>query len=502
MPRRRIAFIDSTLRDGQETLLGGRLRLELVIPILETLDGVGFQSIEGWGGGTFQASLSKLHENPWERLRLLRRHLKRTPIQMLLRGRFLVGNRPFSLGFVQRFLKHSSELGVGVVRLVDPLNNFQSLSKVAKCAKNLGLTTQGSVVCSYWDSHSERYNNIPSSIDLSCFDSLGIFDPLGTLSAEGAEEVVEMLIDAGVTEPFVHVHSLEGSAIAVGMKALEMGASVMDTCFSGIEGNRSFPSIESMLRNLEESHITHDLNLEALAEVSNFFQRLFQEYFARLPSIMWPVTSIDEALQGMRPTSSSLLLGREPMEGLDENRIRSELARMIVELRMPGIVAPLSEVLVRQAQLNLKSAKRYERLTDSFLELVRGGFGKVNVPLELLKYRDLEPKSTQERDTFEDRAVVPPRQGKLSEEDYLSFSIFSQEWEDMLKAHQKYSPRQLKEVIAATLATLAEGQMQTRPSARVPEKEGPQNRYSRWRESSGSNEVYLPRTRAFIQEPF
>ncbi len=497
MARKRIAFVDSTLRDGQETLLGGRLRVELVAPLLETLDEVGFHAIEAWGGGTFLTSLSLLHEDPWERLRVLRTGLKRTPIQMLLRGRFLVGDRSFSYGFVQRFLKRSHELGVGVVRLYDPMNDLASLSRVAKIASRIGLTAQGSVLCSAW-AKLNYHRDLIRRTDLSNFDSLGLFDPIGTLSAVNAGKLTELIHNANGNGVSVHLHNLDGIGVSAVMKAKERGAWVIDSCFSAFTCEGSLPSIEALLRNFDENGSSKDLNLRALLKISKSLWHLRREYFDRVPSIMRPTTALEKTMQEMKPTSLSLMGIRLRERIPRDEKVRRETYTIINDLGLVTLVEPLTRILARQVVLNLHSRNRYERMTDEFLRLLRGEYGSVKAPA----YLSSRINDSPEKGEAEERSVMPPDRGKMSRDDLLNFELFPEEWRRMRKIKGRDSPWQREGVVAAALTLLAEEAFDEEPVEREPDQVQAFAKSLRWRNASRLDEASSLKRRGFIEEPF
>lgn len=505
MSRKKLGFIDSTLRDGQEALLGGRLRADLVAPVLESLDTVGFESIEAWGGGTFRSSLVLLHEDPWEELRILKKELRRTPLQMHIRGRFLVGDRPFSFGFVKRFLDHAAELGVNVVRLVDPLNNIESLAKIANIARKAGLTVQLSILCSNSTINLRYYEHLISRTDLSSADALGVFDPWGTLSPATAIKVIELLRKGNQQRVFAHLHSLTGASFRSLASVVEKGVSIIDTCFSAFSYNGSLPAIESVLGEFDSDELSRGLDLHAIVQASNEFTRLRNDYFDRVPAVMQPTSLIEKRVRGIAPTFSSLLMQRISKEGSKEDgELREEIKRIMKELSLVALLAPVSGIIVRQALLNLHSRTRYGELTDEFVRLLRGALGEVKIQKYLVERLriDLDPEIADGMGEIEERVFTPPNQRNSSEDDLLSFILYPHEFIEVREANLIARQDGRQKVVAAALALLAEIDSVTSPTQRVNSAVRLVASFTRWRDSLRVNDSDSMRKRGFVQEPF
>lgn len=504
MPGKKVSFVDSTLRDGQETLLGGRLRTQLIPPILKSLDEAGFQAIEAWGGGTFRASLALLHEDPWERLRILKKGLKRTPIQMLLRGRFLVGDRPYSYGFVKRFLSHAAELGVEVVRLLDPLNNFESLTKVAKLATRAGFTVQVSVLCSEVRNNLSYYRSLIDSDSLPDADAIGIFDPWGTLHPAMVATLVELLVKRGGKRVFAHLHNLGGAGILCSSVAKEKGASIVDSCFGAFASDGSLPSIEVLVRALDAQGFLAGLNLVALSETSRAFQRLRSEFFDRVPAMMQPITPLERNLQNIRPTSNSMLKDEISAPQNAADKPREETAEVLNDLGLAALAAPISEMVARQVVLNLHSKNRYNQLTDEFLALLRGKFGPVKLSSRLKD--NLKNNVSWQREDFreepDEQVVKPINRPKLREGDLLSFVIYPQEFSEMFEVRDSGVGDEREKIVAAALAVLAEEDRTKRSTGKLALELKTQAKSASWRYPSWFEDSYSMPKRGFIQEPF
>jgi len=503
--RKKLGFIDSTLRDGQEALLGGRLRIELVAPILERLDMVGFESIEAWGGGTFSSSLALLHQDPWETLRSLKKGLKRTPLQMLIRGRFLVGNRPFSYGFVERFLSRTAELGVNVVRLVDPLNDLESLTKVAYLAKKAGLIVQFSVLSSDFLNNLDYYEGLISKADLSSADALGIFDPWGTLSPATAMKLIELLQKEKAHRVFAHVHNLRNAGVTSVAAVVEKGASMVDTCFSAFCCDGSLPSIETLFIELVSNRVSSDLDPKALVEASRAFMQLRNENFDRVPAVMQPTSSIEKSLREIPPTFSTLVMQRNSAgQSKDDGGLQQEALKIMNELGLVALMAPISKIIARQAVLNLHSKTRYNDFTDEFLRLLRGEYGPMRIQKGLFKglRNDLDLESVDEMGEIEERIFMPPDQPKHSKDDVLSFALYPHELVEMKKASLIARRGERQNVVAAALALLAEEDELRKASVHEASSMQMVADSFRWRDALRLDDSDSSRKRGFFQEPF
>lgn len=423
---------------------------------------------------------------------------------MHIRGRFLVGDRPFSYGFVRRFLTRASELGIAVVRLLDPVNNLQSLAKVGKMAQQAGLNVQCAILCSGNCENFGYYRSLLNHADLSDFDSVGIFDPWGTLRAGTVGKLTDLLIPLSEDSIFVHLHSLEGGGVHTVAKALEKGATIVDTCFSAFTSDGSLPSLEVISRALEADESVRRLNLRALVGVSRGLWRVRKEYLDRIPSIMRPETRFEKSMEGMRPTSSYLMAQKTGGKSNREYDIQTEADAVVRELGLIALVAPLTEIVARQIILNLRSKNRYDYLTDEFLRLLRGEFGSVKLAGELARYLNVRVRETGKagREQLEERVAKPLNSGGIGDEGLLNFEIFPQEYVQLLDVKRRSYGGKRQEIVAATLAILAEAEL-SKPFSKQEQIGIKVVSWSkRWRDSSRPTELSSLRQGAFIEEPF
>ena len=271
MPRA-IRFMETVLRDGQQSQIATRMPIEDMLPILETMDQVGYEAMEVWGGATFDSCLRFLNEDPWERLRTIRAHVKNTRLQMLLRGQNLLGYHNYADDVVASFVKKSIENGIDVLRIFDALNDTRNLVTSIRAAKEAGGSVQATICYTTSDVHTVRYfASLAVEMERAGADSLCIKDMAGVLLPSVAYQLVTEIKNATRLPVQIHTHATAGIAQMTYLKAVEAGADIIDTCISPFAEGTSQPSTESMAMALQDLGYRVDLDMDKLEAVAEHF---------------------------------------------------------------------------------------------------------------------------------------------------------------------------------------------------------------------------------------
>jgi len=274
-----VGITETVLRDAQQCLLATRLRTEDMLPIAEKLDRVGYHSLEVWGGATFDACLRFLREDPWERLRLLKQHIKRTPLQMLLRGQSLVGYRPYADDVVERFIYKARENGIDIFRIFDALNDVRNLETAMRAAKACGAHVQAAICYTISPVHSfQAYVELARRLEEMGADSICIKDMAGLLHPYDAYNLIKALKGAIRVPLQLHTHCTGGMAEMSCLKAVEAGVDVIDCAISTMAGASSQPPTESLVAALQGTPHAPSLDMGLLAEIASYFADVRKRY--------------------------------------------------------------------------------------------------------------------------------------------------------------------------------------------------------------------------------
>lgn len=439
----KVSFTETVLRDGQQSQIATRMPIEDMLPILQTMDNCGYRAIEMWGGATFDACLRFLNEDPWERLRTIRSHIKNTKLQMLLRGQNLLGYRNYADDVVAAVVKKSVENGIDVVRVFDALNDVRNLETSIKACKEAKGECQCAISYTTSPVHTVTYFvELAKKMAEAGADSLCIKDMAGNLTPEVAYELVGS-IKAAVSIPLeVHTHATAGIAEMTYLKAVEAGADVIDTCISSFSGGTSQPATESMHIALSGLGYTTGLDLNALGEVAAHFNGV-RDRFRKEGKLNPKVKDTDpKALVYQVPGGMLSNLLSQLSEQKNEDRfeeVLAEVPQVRADLGYPPLVTPLSQMVGTQALMNVLSGERYKIVPKEIKDYVRGRYGASPAPIsEEMRTKiigDEKPITCRPAD------LIDPQLPKLteqiscyarSEEDVLSYALFPQQAKDFL----------------------------------------------------------------------
>lgn len=431
-----VQITETVLRDGPQSIVATRLRIGDIIPVLERMDEVGYHAVEAWGGATFDACLRFLDEDPWERLRVLRRYLKKTPIQMLLRGQNLLGYNHYADDVVTEFVKRSADNGVSIIRVFDALNDVRNLETSFKAVEGTGAHVQGALVYTTSPYHQpEDFLRVAQEMVQLGAHSIAIKDMAGLLSPYAAEKLVRQL-KASLTVPVeLHTHCTTGLGSMTLLKGLEAGVDIIDTALSPFGGMTSQPSTESMVAALQESPRDTGLSLAKLNDLAEYFagvkKKIVEEfkvnpYFDVNPSVL-----TYQVPGGMLSNLKNQMKGMGIGDKLDE--VLKEMPQVRADLGYPPLVTPTSQIVGSMAVLNV-ALGRYKMIPMEVKDLIRGRYGRtpaqVNPEVKklaigeapVIDHRpadDIAPQLDAMREKL-DAAGFPG----LSMEDLLSYAVF------------------------------------------------------------------------------
>ena len=434
----KVQITDTILRDAHQSQAATRMRLDEMLPACEKLDKVGYFSLECWGGATFDSCLRFLNEDPWERLRILRKALPNTKLQMLLRGQNILGYKHYADDVVDYFVKKSIDNGIDIIRTFDALNDLRNMEKAVKATKAYGGTAE--VAMSYTTSpvHTEEYFvNLAKGIEDMGADLICIKDMAGLLLPFNAYSLVKKL-KANTKLPIVlHTHNTAGTGAMTILKAIEAGVDVIDTALSPLGGGTSQPATESIVAVLKGTEYDTGLDENLLAELAEHFRGVAD----RLTKDGWrdpdKVLSVNaKALQYQVPGGmlSNLIGQLKKANAMDKYyEVLEEVPRVRKDFGYPPLVTPTSQIVGTQAVMNVLAGERYKMVPKESKGLLRGEYGRLPAPVneEVRKKCIGDDKVITHRPADD---IAPELEGyrkevaqySQQEEDVLSYALFPQ----------------------------------------------------------------------------
>ena len=379
----KVKLTETILRDAHQSLLATRMRTRDMMPIVDKLDQVGYFSLEMWGGATFDTCIRYLNEDPWERLRELKKHMPNTPAQMLLRGQNLVGYRHYSDDVVDKFVTKAHENGVDIFRIFDAVNDIRNMETAIKVANREGAHVQGTVCYTISPVHTvEKYVELAKDLEQLECDSLCIKDMAGLLSPHEAHVIIKA-IKKEVSLPIaLHCHCTSGMAPMSYMAACEAGVDILDTALSPLSGGTSQPPTETMVASLAATPYDTGLDLELLSEAAAYFKKLKDEYRGILDPISEQIDTnvlLYQIPGGMLSNLVSQLKEQNALDKYDD--VLAEMPKVRAELGYPPLVTPTSQIVGTQAVMNVLMGERYKVIPKEVKDYVRGLYGRSPAPI-------------------------------------------------------------------------------------------------------------------------
>ncbi len=380
MPK--VHITETVLRDAHQSLLATRMRTEDMLPVCPRLDDVGFWSLEVWGGATFDSCIRFLKEDPWERLRQLRKALPNTRLQMLLRGQNLLGYRHYSDDVVRAFVAKAADNGIDVFRVFDALNDLRNLRVAVEAVKAAGKHAQGAISYTTSPVHSiEQFVSQAKELEAMGCDSLVIKDMAGLLTPLTTATLVKALARELTIPLHLHSHATAGLADMSQLKAVENGCYHIDTAISSLAGGTSHPPTESMVAAFRDTEYDTGLDLELLQEIGFYFHEVRRKYH----QFESEYTGVDTRVQvnqvpgGMISNLSNQLREQGALKRMNE--VLEEIPRVREDLGFPPLVTPTSQIVGTQAVLNVLTGARYKNITNEVKFYLQGRYGRAPGPV-------------------------------------------------------------------------------------------------------------------------
>ncbi|HXM58373.1 MAG TPA: pyruvate carboxylase subunit B [Candidatus Dormibacteraeota bacterium] len=435
-----ILLTDTTLRDGNQALLGGRLRGEEIVPVAARLDGVGLFALEAFGGATFETSL-RLGDDPWETLRGLHEVTPSTPIQALIRGQNLVGHRNYADDAVELFVATAARNGVDVFRVFDPLNDIRNMEVAIRAAKAAGRRVQGALCYAVGPAHGlDRWRSLARGLAELGVDDLVVKDTSGLLSPLATRELVVALREAVDLPILVHSHCASGMAPMAYLAAVEAGAAGLDTALSPLAGGASQPATESVVAALAGGDHDTGLDLEALSQVARELDELRRRHAEHLSPAA--DRTDPDILRYQMPAFMIEDVRRQLDQHNAADRLRGALEEAVAvrrDLGEPPLVAPVRQLIATQAVYNVLGGDRYATVSQELKEYLQGLYGapprpadpavrrlvlNSDEPITIRPADLLEPQVEAARDQLQRRGVEPTDERVLT---YLLFPALAME---------------------------------------------------------------------------
>jgi pyruvate carboxylase subunit B len=460
----KVQLTDLILRDAHQSLLATRMRTEDMLPALELLDEVGFYSLEMWGGATFDVCQRFLDESPWDRLRTIKKHCKKTKLQMLLRGQNLVGYRHYADDLVYAFVAHAHEQGIDVFRIFDAVNDIRNLQEAMRATKKVGAICEGSISYTISPVHTnEAFVAFAKQLEDEGADLICIKDMAGILSPANATTLVQALKSEIGLPVHLHTHCASGMAPATIFAAVQAGCDIVDTALSPLSWGTSHTPTESMVGILKDTPWDTGLSLDKLDACAVHFQKVRETYMPLLNPFSERVDT--RILQHQIPGGMmSNLLSQLKMQKAEDkfDEVLHETARVRKDLGYPPLVTPTSQIVGTQAVFNVVLGERYKMVTNEVRNYIKGLYGRA--PAEI------DPELAASVLGDEERITVRP--GSLFEPELQSHLDHVKTWgpEYGLEEALSYGlfPQVAEEFYAARREGRQPAQTEPRPEAMVP----------------------------------
>lgn len=432
---KKVKIIETAFRDAHQSLLATRMRTRDMLPIAEEMDKVGFFSMEVWGGATFDSCIRYLNEDPWERLVELKDIIKKTPLQMLLRGQNLVGYKHYPDDIVRKFVEKSYENGIDVFRIFDALNDIRNMELAIKVAKEQGAHVQATISYTISPFHTiEKYVDFAHELENLGCDSITIKDMAGLISPQDAYELIKTLKEKTDLLINLHCHCTSGMSPISYYVACEAGVDLLDTAISPLAWGTSQPPTESIVAALKGTPYDTGLDLKLLNHIKKYFEEIRKKY----SSIIDPITEkvdtdvlIYQIPGGMLSNFVSQLKNQNALDRYKD--VLEEVPKVREDLGYPPLVTPTSQIVGIQAVMNVLSGERYKNVTKEVKEYIKGFYGRPPAPInqevahkiigdaETITVRPadlLEPELEKFRKEGEELGIIK------KEEDVLTYALY------------------------------------------------------------------------------
>ena len=411
---------------------------ETMLKIAERVDQVGFFSLEAWGGATFDVAIRFLNEDPWERIRQLKKHVKKTPLQMLLRGQNVVGYRNYPDDVLKAFVEKAAQDGIDIFRVFDALNDIRNMETAIKTVKKVGKHAQGAISYTISPVHTvEHFVHFAKELAALDCDSICVKDMAGMLAPEPAYQLITALKKEVGLPVHLHSHSTSGMVMMTYLRSCEAGVDILDTAFSPFAWGTSQPPVESVVAALKGTPYDTCLDSELLNEIAEYFREIREKFFDPLKLIDPKAERVDASIivhqipGGMFSNLLSQLREQNAEHRLKE--VLEEVPKVRKELGYPPLVTPTSQLVGIQAVMNVLSGKRYGMVPKEIKDYARGLYGRppaeIDPKIKKKIIGDEQPISVRPADMLEPALDRIPEDVKPlieTEEDKITYALFPQ----------------------------------------------------------------------------
>ena len=377
MPNKKANITEVVLRDGQQSLIATRMKTSDMLPVLKLLDKVGYSSLEVWGGATYDCCLRYLNENPWDRLKIFKKHIKKTRLQMLLRGKNLVGYKEYDDSVISLFIKNAVKEGINIFRIFDSLNDINNIKSSIEYVNREGENSQGTICYTTSPVHNEKYwITLAKNIEDIGAKSLAIKDMAGLLRPNVGFELIKKLKKNLKIPIYLHTHSTTGLADATNLKAYEAGVDNIDTSISSFSNLYAHTATESFISMIyKDSDNPFDMKL--LTKIAEYFQSIRPKYIQYEGSMRG--VDINMLLYQV-PGGMLSILEKQLVDLKKQDRLKDlidEIPKIRKDVGYVPLVTPSSQIVGAQALMNVLDNERYKTLNKEFIDLVNGKYGKI-----------------------------------------------------------------------------------------------------------------------------
>ncbi len=428
----KLQITDTVLRDAHQSLLATRMRTKDMLPIAEKLDRIGYWSLEVWGGATFDTCLRFLKEDPWERLRTLRKALPNTRLQMLLRGQNILGYRHYADDVLEKFVERAAANGMDVFRIFDALNDPRNMRTAMDAVKKAGKIVEAAVSYTISPVHDNAYFvRMAKELAGMGADTICIKDMAGLLAPYDAYDLIKAIKSEVDIPIHLHAHCTSGMAPMTYLKAIEAGVDIVDCAISSLSSGTSQPPTESLVAALKGTEYDTGLDIAAMAEIAEYIKDVRKKYSAYESGFTGVDTNvlIYQVPGGMMSNLESQLRDQGAIDKLKD--VLEEIPRVRKDFGYPPLVTPSSQIVGTQATLNVITGQRYMMIPNESKNVLKGMYGRSVAPFnpEVQKkaLKNEEPVTCRPAD------LLPPEMDKLtaelgdkakSVEDVLSYALF------------------------------------------------------------------------------
>lgn len=441
---KKIHITETVLRDANQSLIATRLPFNEFAPILKDLDNAGYYSLECWGGATFDSCLRYLNEDPWERLKKIKSIVKKTPLQMLLRGQNILGYKHYPDDVVREFIKMSVYHGMDIIRIFDALNDFSNIEVAMDETIKQGAHAQGTIVYTVSPIHDvKNYTNLAKQLENMGAHSICIKDMAGLIMPNIAHDLVKSIKSEVKIPVFLHSHCTNGLAEMSYYKAAEAGVDGIDTAISSFSSGTSQPPTETMHQALTSAGFNTNLSIDKLTYINNFFKPIRAEVLKSGlldPKVLTPQPEglTNQIPGGMLSNMISQLKSQNSIDKLDS--VLAEVPRVREDLGFPPLVTPMSQMVGTQATVNVLTGERYKMVLKEVKAYCKGEYGKspgkINEEVMKKALGDDQPIKGRFADSLEPAFEKTKEilKDKIStNEDILSYLAFPQIAEEFFK---------------------------------------------------------------------